>query len=152
MATTIGVEAMPVIRFATGDMTFLTRERCQCGLWTPRIGPILGRREQAMKIKGTTVYPAAVQRALHGIAGIAEYVLIATSPAVPCDELEVVVALRPGENSNTNRELICEKLRGELKVSPSVRLATLKEIAALGGSRELRKQRIFLDRRGRQGC
>ena len=63
VATTIGVEAMPLIRFATGDVTFLTRQRCPCGIWTWRIGPILGRKDQAMKIKGTSVYPAAVQRA-----------------------------------------------------------------------------------------
>ncbi len=67
VATTIGVQAMPLVRFATGDMTFMTHERCPCGLWTARIGPILGRKEQAMKIKGTTVYPAAVQRALQTI-------------------------------------------------------------------------------------
>jgi len=152
VATTIGVEAMPMVRFATGDMTFITRERCDCGLRTARIGPILGRRDQAMKIKGTTVYPAAVQRALHGIEAIADYILIATAPTALCDELEVVIALRPGAGAEAAREMICEKLRGELRVAPSVRLATLKEIAALGGSRELRKQRVFLDRRNRQGC
>jgi phenylacetate-CoA ligase len=150
VATTIGVEAMPMVRFATGDVTFITRERCDCGVWTPRIGPILGRRDQAMKIKGTTVYPAAVQRVLHGIEAVADYILIATSPTALCDELEVVVALRSGAGADLARELICEMLRGELKVSPCVRLATPKEIAALGGSRELRKQRIFLDRRNRQ--
>ncbi len=46
--------------------------------------------------------------------------------------------------------MIREKLRGELKVLPSVRLATAREIGALGGSRELRKQRVFVDRRNRQ--
>lgn len=150
VATTIGVEAMPMVRFATGDVTFLTRERCACGVWTPRIGPILGRRDQAMKIKGTTVYPAAVQRALHGIDAIADYILIATSPTALSDELEVVIALRPGAGVDTAQELIRETLRGQLKVLPSVRLATAKEIAALGGSRELRKQRVFLDHRNRR--
>jgi phenylacetate-CoA ligase len=147
VATTIGVEAMPMIRFATGDMTFMTRQRCACGLWTPRIGPILGRRDQAMKIKGTTVYPAAVQRALQAIDAIADYILIATAPTPLSDELEVIAALRADADPARTEELIREKLRGELKVSPQVRVATPKEIASLGGSRELRKQRIFLDRR-----
>ncbi len=96
VATTIGVQAMPMVRFATGDITFLLREQCACGLWTPRIGPILGRRDQAMKIKGTTVYPAAVQRALHGIEAIADYILIATSADTLSDKLEVVIALCAG--------------------------------------------------------
>jgi phenylacetate-CoA ligase len=152
VATTIGVEAMPMVRFATGDMTFLTRERCFCGLWTPRIGPILGRRDQAMKIKGATVYPAAVQSALQGIEAVGDYLLIVTSPTSLCDELEVVVALRPGFRSDSALELIRETLRGALRVSPAIRLTTPKEIAALGGSRDLRKQRVFLDRRNRQEC
>jgi phenylacetate-CoA ligase len=147
VATTVGVEAMPLIRFATGDITFMTRTRCECGVWTPRIGPILGRRDQAMKIKGTTVYPAAVQRALQGIENVLDFLMIATAATPLSDELEVLVAWRGDENGAC--EIIREKLRGELKVCPTVRLATLKEIQTLGDSRELRKQRVFIDRRAK---
>lgn len=145
VATTIGVEAMPFVRFATGDMTFMTHQRCECGLWTPRIGPILGRLDQAMKIKGATVYPASVQRALQGIAQVVDYILIATAPTALLDELEIVVAWRG--DAGDALEMIREKLRGELKVCPTVRITSLQEIQALGDSRELRKQRVFLDRR-----
>jgi phenylacetate-CoA ligase len=145
VATTIGVQAMPLIRFATGDITFITRERCSCGLWTPRIGPIVGRKDQAMKIKGTTVYPAAVQRALQGVERIIDYIMIATAPTTLSDELEIVVAWRGDESLAV--EAICERLRGELKVTPRVRLAPLAEIQTLGDSKELRKQRVFVDRR-----
>jgi phenylacetate-CoA ligase len=145
VATTIGVEAMPLIRFATGDITFITREKCPCGLYTPRIGPILGRREQAMKLKGTTVYPAAVQRALQPIENIIDYLMIATAPTPLSDELEILIAWRGSTDGAI--ELICDKLRGELKVCPSVRLTTLQEIQTLGDSRDLRKQRVFIDHR-----
>jgi phenylacetate-CoA ligase len=126
-------------------MTCMTRARCACGIWTPRIGPILGRRDQAMKIKGTTVYPAAVQRVLSGIEQVSDYVLIATSPSALSDELEVVVAWR-GDAANA-LDLLHERLRGELKVCPTVRLASPAEVAQLGDSRELRKQRVFVDKR-----
>ena len=145
VATTIGVQAMPLIRFATGDITFMTRDRCACGLWTPRIGPIVRRREQMMKIKGTTVYPAAVERALAGIEAVIDYLMIATSPTPLSDELEVIVAW--GGDSTGAAETIREKLRGELKVSPTVRLASAAEIQSLRGGKELRKQRVFIDRR-----
>jgi len=145
VATTLGVTAMPLVRFATGDITFLTREPCPCGRTTPRIGPILGRKDQAMKLKGTTVYPAAVQRSLQSIDQVIDYVMIATAPTPLSDELEVVVAVR-GDASEA-RELIREKLRGDLKICPTLRIAPLAEITALGHSTELRKQRVFLDRR-----
>jgi len=145
VATTIGVQAMPLIRFATGDVTFMTRQPCDCGLSTPRIGPILGRKGQAMKIKGTTVYPAAVQRVLQGLESVIDFLMIATAPTALSDELEILIAWRgdPADAAN----IVRERLRGELKVCPDVRLATLQEIQSLGDSRELRKQRVFLDRR-----
>jgi phenylacetate-CoA ligase len=145
VATTIGVQAMPLIRFASGDITFITRDRCDCGLSTPRIGPILGRKDQAMKIKGTTVYPAAVQRALQGLEPVIDYLMIATAPTALSDELEILVAWRGDPIDAAN--IVRERLRGELKVSPNIRLASLQEIQSLGDSRELRKQRVFLDRR-----
>lgn len=149
VATSIGVQAMPLVRFATGDMTFMIRDRCPCGRWTPRIGPILGRRDQAMKIKGTTVYPAAVQRTLQSIPQIADFVMIATAPTPLSDELEVLIALRGDTSNDTTAitEMIREKFRGDLKVTPVVRITTPAEVQALGHSSDLRKQRVFIDRR-----
>ena len=145
VATSIGVTAMPLVRFATGDITFLTRSPCPCGRTTPRIGPILGRRDQAMKLKGTTVYPAAVQRSLQSLDQVIDYVMIATAPTPLSDELEVVVAVRG--NPADALDSIREKLRGDLKITPAVRAAPLPEITALTHSTDLRKQRVFLDRR-----
>lgn len=150
VATSIGVQAMPLIRFATGDMTFIRRDQCRCGRWTPRIGPILGRRDQQMKLKGTTVYPAAVQRALQGIPQIADYVMIATAPTPLSDELEVLISLRgdlQGRSIADVEESIRESLRGELKVTPGVRITTQAEVASLGQGSESRKQRVFVDQR-----
>jgi phenylacetate-CoA ligase len=146
VATTIGVTAMPLVRFATGDVTFLTREPCSCGRTTPRIGPILGRKDQAMKLKGTTVYPAAVQRSLQSIEQVIDYVMIATAPTPLSDELEVVVAVKG--DADEARAAIREQLRGDLKICPAVRVAPVAEVNALGHSNDLRKQRVFLDRRG----
>ena len=50
VATTFGVEAMPVIRYATGDCAALFRERCSCGHAAPRVGPIVGRKNQKLKL------------------------------------------------------------------------------------------------------
>jgi phenylacetate-CoA ligase len=145
VATTIGVQGMPLIRFRTGDISFLDRRQCSCGLWTPRIGPILGRKNQMMKLKGTTVYPAAVQRTLDDMECVSDYVMIVTAPSALSDELEVVVAVRNHAPDAT--EQIRERLRGELKVAPTVRVASVEQVQALQDSRELRKNRVFVDRR-----
>jgi len=95
--------------------------------------------------QGNDGLPAAVQRVLQGIEQVIDYIMIATAPNALSDELEVIVAWRG--QTDAAPETIREKLRGELKVAPNVRIATLREIQELGDSRELRKQRVFLDRR-----
>ena len=49
--TPLSVEGMPLVRYKTGDISFLIDEPCQCGRFTPRLGPILGRKKQMIKLK-----------------------------------------------------------------------------------------------------
>src|SRR5690606_6455332 len=58
--TTLGNEAFPLIRFKTGDIASLYTEKCGCGRTTARLGPIIGRKQQMIKFKGTTVFPPAI--------------------------------------------------------------------------------------------
>jgi phenylacetate-CoA ligase len=145
VATAFGVSAMPLLRFRTGDCSFMTHERCACGRWTPRLGPILGRKDQMMKIKGTSVYPAAVQRILDGMDEVMDYVMIVTSPSPLSDELTVMVAAKGEASAAPDR--IANRFQAELKVRPTVRLTTLSEIEQLQGAHTLRKKRLLVDRR-----
>ncbi len=43
--TTIGMEAMPLVRYRTGDRTRLIRGQCECGSWVTRLDTV--RREEA---------------------------------------------------------------------------------------------------------
>ncbi|MEX0997074.1 MAG: AMP-binding protein, partial [Flavobacteriaceae bacterium] len=58
--TTLGVEALPLLRFKTGDIVKAHEEPCSCGRTTLRLGPVLGRKQQMIKYKGTTLYPPAM--------------------------------------------------------------------------------------------
>ena len=68
--TPLQCEGMPLVRFRTGDVSFLIEEPCACGRITPRLGPVLGRLSQMIKTKGTTVYPLSILAALNSIAGL----------------------------------------------------------------------------------
>ncbi|HPO13708.1 MAG TPA: AMP-binding protein [Candidatus Hydrogenedentes bacterium] len=145
VGTTIGVQAMPIVRFATGDCSFIQRERCACGRWTPRLGPIVGRKRHLMKIKGTSVYPAAVQRVLDSLPQVREYVMVVRSVAALSDELTVMVALQ-GE-ANTGADLVRQHLQAALKVTPVVKVVSMEEIERLQDIQHLRKKRVFIDER-----
>ncbi len=58
--TSLGMTGMPLLRFRTGDMAAMFTEPCACGRTTPRLGPILGRRQQLLKLRGTSVFPSAI--------------------------------------------------------------------------------------------
>ena len=49
--------AYPLIRLATGDLARLEAGECSCGRSGPRLSRILGRTDQAVKIRGTFIHP-----------------------------------------------------------------------------------------------
>ena len=61
--TTLGVEGMPLLRFKTGDVCYHSSDPCSCGRTTIRLGPVIGRKKQMIKYKGTTLYPPEIGRA-----------------------------------------------------------------------------------------
>lgn len=60
IVVTVFNEAYPMIRFGTGDLSFITDEPCACGRTTPRIVKILGRTDQVTKVKGMFIHPSHV--------------------------------------------------------------------------------------------
>ncbi|MEZ4601627.1 MAG: AMP-binding protein [Syntrophotaleaceae bacterium] len=62
VATPLQVTGMPLLRFRTGDIAALYREPCSCGRNSWRLGPIIGRRAQMLKYRGTTVFPRPFSR------------------------------------------------------------------------------------------
>jgi len=92
VVTPLGVEGMPVLRFQTGDIGYLIDAPCTCGRKTVRLSPILGRRAQMLKVKGTTFYPATVFEVLNGIPAVTEYFL-SVSKDEGGDGVQVTVSL-----------------------------------------------------------
>ncbi len=76
VATPLGVEAMPLLRYRTGDITFKISEPCSCGRSSSRLGPILARRSQMIKHKGTTLYPLTLTSVLDELDCVEDYVVI----------------------------------------------------------------------------
>ena len=62
--TTLTKEAMPVIRYWTGDLTSLSSEPCSCGRTLVRMAPIKGRTDDMLIIRGVNVFPTQVEHVL----------------------------------------------------------------------------------------
>jgi phenylacetate-CoA ligase len=142
--TTFGVEGMPLIRYKTGDVSFLENKACGCGLKTPRLGPILGRKKHKLKIKGTTLYPQAIINIMDEMTEVEEYVVIITSKHDMSDHIEINLCFR---SSHDLTAMVKERLRGQLKISPELTLSNLTEIMKIKSSVSERKKTKIVDRR-----
>jgi phenylacetate-CoA ligase len=144
--TTLQAEAMPLIRYRTGDISFIVPGECPCGRGGLRIGPILGRKAQRLKIKGTTVYPKTIEDALVAIDGVENFILEADSDGDGTDRLLVRVGTRRVDDP-AFRKAVDDALLAKARVTPSVRLESPASVegALYEGGR--RKPRSFVDRR-----
>ena len=111
--TPLQVTGMPLVRFRTGDVSFIIPEPCPCGRGTLRLGPILGRKAQMLKVRGTTLFPGAFFNVLDAIPGVIEYYMEVRGTALS-DEITICVACREGETPESLG--VAEKLYGRTRI------------------------------------
>ncbi|WP_243367646.1 phenylacetate--CoA ligase family protein [Fundidesulfovibrio soli] len=107
----------PLIRLATGDLSYIDRAPCSCGRTSPRLGNIVGRVDTTARIKGMFVYPHQVEQVISRFEEIKRWQIEVTNPG-GIDEMTLLIEAsnfkREDELLHMFREKI--KLRPELKV------------------------------------
>jgi phenylacetate-CoA ligase len=143
--TSLGVEGMPLLRYKTGDVAAYYEEPCSCGRHTLRIGPVIGRKQQMIKLKGTTLYPSGIFDILHQFEAVNDYVVEVFSNSLGTDELKLHLLIR--ENNRMAVEASIKSFfQSKLRVVPEIIFNTRQEIESLqlsGG----RKSKKFVDNR-----
>ncbi len=95
--TSLTREALPVIRFRTGDLTrVVSRERCGCGRAHVRIAPITGRVDDMLIVKGVNFFPSQVEHALMAIPGVRPHYQIIIEETDGVKDVRVNVEAEPG--------------------------------------------------------
>src|SRR3989344_4725680 len=144
--TTFQAEGMPLLRYRTGDITFKLTERCDCGRTSTRIGPIIGRKAQKLKVKGTTVYPKAIENALLEIEGVENYVIEAYTGDDQADHIVVKVGSLKTQDL---KDTVCENIKAKVRFTPQVQIISPQEVEKLLYEGGRRKPMTFVDRRGK---
>jgi len=141
--TPFGVTGMPVLRYRTGDYTFVRTRRCGCGRWTLRLGPILGQRGAKLNIRGNIVFPGDIHGIVQGNPDIRSHVILLETERDGSDKVTLLLA---AENSRLC-ERIEERIYQNLGVHLPSRLVSEKEIKALQMAEVYAKPRLMIDRR-----
>ena len=104
--TTLTRVGMPLIRFRTRDVTKIHHEKCGCGRTLVKMDRITGRTDDMLKIKGVSVFPSQIEKALLSIDGVEpHYQIILTRPDV-LDKIEVKVEASPEIFFDNVKELV----------------------------------------------
>lgn len=143
--TTLGVEGMPLLRYKTGDICTYDDEPCTCGRTTLRLSPIMGRKKQMIKFKGTTLYPPALFELLNEREEIRDFVIEVSSNDIGMDQVSLYVV--PAELTDECDHRIRAYLQARLRVSPHIKYVTAEEIQKIQFSEASRKAIKFIDKR-----
>jgi len=124
--TTLGVEGTPFIRYKTGDIARFWSSPCSCGRNSLRIGPIIGRKQQLIKYKGTTIYPQSIFNLLNQVPGVKTYFVEVIQKNATAETVKIFLAEE--ETAQFPIETLKDKMKSGLKVLPTIELMSKKSI------------------------
>ncbi|MGQ9636756.1 MAG: phenylacetate--CoA ligase family protein [Thermodesulfobacteriota bacterium] len=87
------IKAFPMVRFATGDLSYLIEEPCTCGRTSFRLGRILGRTDQITKVFGVFIHPWQVDEVMSKFPLVANYQVVITRKDYQ-DEMTIYIELK----------------------------------------------------------
>ena len=124
--TTLGVEAMPLVRFRTGDIVTMHTGTCACGRNTARVSPVLGRKQQMIKYKGTTLYPPVLMDLLTNFEEIENYIIEISTNSILTDEILIKIGTRTP--TEALKERISNHFRAKIRVVPKIEYCDIAEL------------------------
>jgi len=75
--STLTKEALPLLRYRTGDIAALRRGTCECGRTLVKMSKVTGRKDDMLVIRGVNVYPSEIERVLLAELALApDYLLV----------------------------------------------------------------------------
>ena len=89
--TTLTKEALPLLRYRTGDLASVTREPCVCGRTFARMSRVVGRTDDMLVIRGINVFPSEIERVLLGFEGVEPQYMLLVDRTEHLDELTVQI-------------------------------------------------------------
>ncbi len=123
VVTTLSKEALPLIRWRTGDITYMETDTCACGRTHPRIMRILGRSDDMIIVRGVNVFPSQIEHVLLQIPEVGEhYMIILDRREDGLDEMTIQVELSDKVSVDRTTDIlrlereIAERLKSVLNV------------------------------------
>ena len=119
--TTLTKEALPLLRYRTGDIASLTHERCVCGRTFARMSAVRGRRDDMLIVRGVNLYPSQIEHVLLGQPGVAPHYQLVVERPETLDEVTVCCEpVEDGTNPIALAATIQNAIREQIGVTVTV--------------------------------
>jgi phenylacetate-CoA ligase len=148
VVTPLVKEAMPLLRYRTGDITMLMEDRCPCGRGQ-KIARIMGRSDDMLVIRGVNVFPSQIEHVLLSLPEVGEQFMVYIDRVHHLDEMNIEVEINRECFSGELKDLakLQKKVAGALRDTLGLRTSvTLVEPGSL--PRFEGKAKRVIDRRG----
>lgn len=121
--TTLTKQALPLLRYWTGDITSLSSSACACGRTLVRMARIKGRADDMLIVRGVNVYPTQVEAVLLRVPELTPNYRIVVTRSGTLDEAEVEIEVAPEHVGDPDLRARAENLlRNSIGCSIAVRL------------------------------
>lgn len=130
--TMLQKEALPIVRYKTGDITAYDDSPCPCGRNHLRIERLSGRVDDMLIIRGINVFPSQVEYTLMTIPELGEHFQIVVDRKGVLDTMMVRVELKPSAFSDKLSDLMKLKRNAEYALKNSLNVAAEVELLEPG--------------------
>jgi len=113
--TTLTKQALPIIRYRTGDITSIIKEPCKCGRTHARMESIVGRADDMLIVNGVNIYPSQVEHVIANSEGVTLNYQIVADKKGHLDKLEILVEVSDGIMMDSVGEL--ERIKKNIQAS-----------------------------------
>ena len=148
VVTPLVKEAMPLIRYRTGDVTMLMEDGCLCGRYK-KIARITGRSDDMLIIRGINVFPSQIEHVLLRIPEVGNQFMVYIDRINHLDEMTVEVEINrrhfSGELSDLAKiqKKVVKELHDTLELRTNAKLVEPGSLPRFEG-----KAKRVIDRRG----
>ncbi len=147
--TTLTKEALPAIRYRTGDITKLITETCSCGRTLVRMAKVSGRTDDMIIVRGVNVFPSQIETVLLRVHGVEpHYLIIVDRERGALDTLEIWVEVSEQIFSDQLGQLADLQQRAEREIIDTLGISCrVKLVEPHSIERSQGKAKRILDRR-----
>ena len=138
VVTPIVKEAMPLLRYRTGDITMLMEDECPCGRGQ-KIARLMGRSDDMLTIRGINVFPSQIEHVLKNIPEVGDQFMLYLTRVHHLDEMTIEVEINKkyfsGELSDLTKlqNTIVKALHETLNLRANVKLVEPESLPRFEG-------------------